>query len=202
VTNSSQSASKPKTSRARGVKPSDPTQREQRVAEAVRDLERIGAAFTIADIAERAGISRATIYRTPALRDMIGAKGDCARPVDQEIHARLTAKHDALKKRSRELRRQLSDLEQSWNEVRERAVTAERRLQAAERQISLLAGSRNGSGSAHNTLAKAAERLSPEEVRQARRLIAAVLHPDLFAKNPAAAALATELLKSLNALTE
>ena len=171
------------------------------MAAAVKELERIGAAFSVADVAERAGVSRATIYRTAELRDLIGAKGDCARPVAPELHERLSARHEVLKGKARDLRRRLAESEQSWEEMRERAVTAERRLQAAERQIALLAAQHSGTAHGNGSLAAVAARLGPEEMRQARRQIAAVLHPDLYAKDPAAAALATELLKSLNALT-
>ncbi len=188
--------------RTRGVKPADPDARAQRVAAAVRDLERIGAAFTVADVAERAGVSRATIYRTAALRELIGARGDCARPVDPALHARLTTRHDALKTKARDLRRQLTDVERGWEEMRERALTAERRLQAAEKHLAALAAQqRSANGTGSGTLAGAAARLGPDAMRRARRQIAAVLHPDLFTQDPAAAALATELLKSLNALT-
>ena len=197
VTTTTKTKSKP--ARTRGVKPHDPEARARRVASAVRDLERIGAAFTVADVAERAGVSRATIYRTPALRDLIGAKGDCARPVAPEVHERLATRHEAMKAKARDLRRRLTESEQGWEQMRARAVTAERRLQAAERQIALLAAQHAATGDV--SLAHVAARLGPEALRQARRQIAAVLHPDLFAQDPAAAALATELLKSLNALT-
>ena len=186
--------------RTRGVKPRDPAERAHRVAAAVRDLERIGAAFTVADVADRAGVSRATIYRTPALRDLIGVKGDCARPVAPEIHERLTARHETMKAKARDLRRRLTESEQGWEEMRERAVTAERRLQAVERQLAALSAQQTTTSHTNGSLAGVAARLGPEAMRQARRQIAAVLHPDLYTKDPAAAALATELLKSLNAL--
>ena len=201
VTTTAKAARKnPKSARTRGVKPHDPAERARRVAAAVRDLERIGAAFTVSDVAERAGVSRATIYRTAALRDLVGCKGDCARPVAPEVHEKLAARHETMKAKARDLRRRLSESEQGWEEMRERAVTAERRLQAAERQIALLAAQFSGSAQGNGVLAGVAARLGPEAMRQARRQIAAVLHPDLYAKDPAAAALATELLKSLNAL--
>ena len=135
-----------------------------------------------------------------SLRDLVGCKGDCARPVAPEIHDKLAARHETLKTKARDLRRRLSESEQSWEEMRERAVTAERRLQAAERQIALLAAQGPASAHGNGSLAGVAARLGPEAMRQARRQIAAVLHPDLYAQDPAAAALATELLKSLNAL--
>lgn len=181
--------------RTRGVKPGDPDERARRVATAVRDLERIGAGFSVADVAERSGVSRATIYRTATLRELVGAKGDCVRPVAPEVHERLSVRHDALKAKTRDLRQQLADLERSWDEMRERAITAERRLQAAERLLA--AQPKGGTGSA---LEGTAARLKPEALRRARRQIAAVLHPDLFTQDPDTAALATELLKSLNAL--
>jgi AcrR family transcriptional regulator len=190
-----------KNQRIRGTKPGDTDARVRRVASAVRDLERIGAAFTVADVAERSGVSRATIYRTAALRDLVGAKGDSARPVDPQVHARLGARHDTLKTKARELRRDLADTERGWEEMRERALTAERRLQDVERQIAALFAQQKSSGTGMETLARAAAQLSPEALRRARRQIAAVLHPDLFAQDAGAAALATELLKSLNSLT-
>lgn len=187
--------------RKRGVKPDDPVERAACVAAAVRALERIGATFTVGDVAERAGLSRATIYRSPQLRALIGAKGDGVRTVEAEVHARLTARHETAKAKTRDLRRRLSDSERSWEEMRERALTAERRLAEAQRHIKMLEAQREAAAHGASPLAGVAARLGPEEIRQARRQLARALHPDLFAGDTPAALLATELLKSINALT-
>lgn len=186
--------------RARGAKPQDPEARRVRVKTAVRELEKIGAAFSVADVALRAGISRATIYRSQDLRDLIGAKGDGPRVVDAALHEKICARHDTQKAKVRDLRRQLAELEASWDEMRERAKTAEGKLAAAERRIELQSAQmRGGVGGALDAVAA---RLGPEERRRARRLLARALHPDLFAQDAAAYTLATELLKTLNALAE
>ncbi len=186
--------------RARGAKPHDPEARRQQVQTAVRDLERIGAAFSVADVAERAGVSRATIYRSQDLRELIGAKGDGPRTVDAALHEKICARHDSQKAKVRALRRELAELERSWDEMRERAKTAEMKLAAAERRIELQSAQmRGGVGGALDSVAA---HLGPEERRRARRTLARALHPDLFAQDTATAALATELLKTLNALAE
>ena len=86
---------KTKDIRTRGVKPQDPDTRAARVKAALKDLQRIGAAFSVADVAERAGISRATLYRCADLRALVGAKGDGPRTVEAALHEKLTAKHEA-----------------------------------------------------------------------------------------------------------
>ena len=84
--------------------------------------------------------------------------------------------------------------------MRERARTAEAKLAAAERRADALAAqARGGIG---GSLGAVAVKLGPEEMRRARRVLARALHPDLFAQDAATAALATELLKTLNALAE
>lgn len=186
--------------RTRGVKPKDPAERNASVAAAVRALEKIGAAFTVADVAERAGVSRATIYRSPELRALIGAKGDGARTVGADVHAKICARHEASKAKARDLRRQLADSERSWDEMRERALTAERRLADAQRRIQTLeAQTENGSAT---PMAAVATQLGPDAMRRVRRLLARALHPDLFAQDPAAALVATELLKTINSHAE
>ena len=155
--------------RARGAKPQDPEARRLRVKTAVRELEKIGAAFSVADVAARAGVSRATIYRSQDLRDLIGAKGNGPRTVDAALHEKICARHDTQKAKVRDLRRARGD--------------------------------REGSGGARGGRGKNAP-LGPEERRRSRRILARALHPDLFAQDAAAYALATELLKTLNALAE
>jgi len=191
---------KPKDIRTRGAKPQDPDQRAMRVKAAVRDLERIGAAFTVAEVAERAGISRATLYRSADLRTLVGAKGDGPRLVDAALHDKVCARHEAQKAKTRALRRELAETEASWEEMRERARSAETKLAAAERRADALAvQARGGIGGSLGAVSVA---LGPEEMRRARRVLARALHPDLFAQDGATAALATELLKTLNALAE
>ena len=170
------------------------------MAAAVRALEKIGAAFSVADVAERAGISRATLYRSPALRALVGAKGNGPRTVDAGQHEKLALRCDTLKAKASALRRQLAESEASWDEMRERAKLAEQKLAAAERRAEALTSqARGGTG---GTLGAVASRLGPDERRRARRILARALHPDLFAQDHATAALATELLKTLNALAE
>ncbi len=186
--------------RARGAKPQDPEARRLRVKTAVRDLERIGAAFSVADVAARAGVSRATIYRSQDLRDLVGAKGDGPRTVDAALHEKICTRHESQKAKVRGLRRELAELEASWGEMRERAKSAEGKLAAAERRIEVLSSqTRGGVGGALDTVAA---RLGPDDRRRARRVLARALHPDLFAQDTAAFMLATELLKTLNALAE
>ena len=186
--------------RTRGVKPKSPEERAARVSAAVRTLEKIGATFTVADVAERAGLSRATIYRDQQLRALVGAKGDGPRTVDAELHAKICARHETAKAKARDLRRQLSDSERSWDEMRERALAAERKLAEVQRRLQVLEGQNGGAGANASPLATVAARLAPESKRRARRLLARALHPDLFAQDADAAALATELLKEVNAL--
>ena len=185
-----------------GVKPRDPQQQAARVAEAVKKLERIGAAFTVAEVAERAGVSRATIYRNADLRALVGAKGDVPRPVDPAVHTKIATRHEAAKAKLRDLRRQLSELEESWEAMRDRALLAEERCRAARLEVDEARDALTRPLAHSIALSHLAARLGPDAMRQARRRLARSLHPDLFAQDPAAAALATELLKTLNALAE
>lgn len=188
--------------RTRGPKPENPEQRAARVKKAVRDLERIGAPFTVGDVAERAAVSRATIYRCADLRELVGAKGDGVRAVPADAHAKLAARHETAKAKLRETRRELADLELSWEAMRERALAAEKRAADAERKLGMRGTSSSSNGHGAGTLSAVAHRLGPDAMRQARRELARALHPDLYARDSAAHALATELLKTLNALAE
>ena len=166
----------------------------------MRDLQRIGATFSVADVAERAGISRATLYRSADLRALVGAKGDGPRTVDAAVHQKVCTRHETTKAKNRALRRQVAETEASWEEMRARAIAAEQKLAAAERRADALAAqARGGVGGA---LGAVSLKLGPEEMRRARRVLARALHPDLFAQDSGTAALATELLKTLNALAE
>lgn len=185
-----------------GAKPKDPQVRAAQVAAAVRALEKIGAAFSVADVAEWAGLSRATIYRSDALRAIIGAKGDGARTVPADLHEKLAERHLSAKAKARALRRELAELEQSWQEMRERATGAEHRLREAERKLKLLQGAPGTHVVGGTALAGIGAQMSADERRQARRQLARALHPDLFARDAPTQALATELLKLINSLAE
>ena len=186
--------------RVRGPKPGDTDSRVMLVSAAVKALEKIGAAFSVADVAERAGISRATLYRSQVLRALVGAKGDGPRTIDAALHEKLEIRCATLKTKAGGLRRQLAELEASWDVMRERAKLAEQKLAAAERRVETLSSQmRGGTGGA---LGEVAARLGQEERRRARRILARALHPDLFAQDHATAVLATELLKTLNVLAE
>jgi len=185
-----------------GVKPQDPDARAAAVGAAVRTLEKIGATFTVADVAERAGVSRATIYRSTALRALVGAKGDGPRMVDATLHEKLAVRHETTKTKARTLRRQLAELEQSWDEMRARALAAERALADLQRRLDFLESQRGARGGGQTLLASLASQMSAEERRQARRQLARALHPDLFAHDSAVQTVATELLKLVNSLAE
>jgi len=186
--------------RVRGPKPGDVDSRVLLVSAAVKALVKIGAAFSVADVAERAGISRATLYRSQALRALVGAKGDGPRTVDATLHEKLEVRCALLKTKAGALRRQLAELDASWEVMRERAKLAEQKLSEAERRVEILLSQMRGSTG--GALGAVAARLGQEERRRARRILARALHPDLFAQDHATAVLATELLKTLNALAE
>jgi DNA-binding MurR/RpiR family transcriptional regulator len=190
--------------RTRGVKPDNPDDRARRVAEAVKELEDIGAAFSVADVAERAGISRATIYRSQKLRTLVGARGDGVRSVDAEIHARVCERHNSLKSKARELRQRLADAEKGWDEMRDRALAAEHQLRVAQQRIQALSKRVAVSNSAHATvpLAHIAEQIGADGMKRARRQLALVLHPDLFSQDPDVAAIAGELLRAVNEVVD
>ena len=187
--------------RTRGVKPKDLEERAACVAAAVRALEKIGATFTVADVAERAGLSRATIYRSPQLRALVGAKGDGAR----------TGRGRPPRENLRAPRgRQSESAGTAPPAGRFRAELGRNAGAGADRRASS-----RGSPAPHSIrwkrrpevaaptstpLAAAAAQIGPEAVRRARRHFARALHPDLFTQDPAAALLATELLKMINSL--
>jgi len=170
----------------------------------VRELEKIGAAFSVADVADRAGISRATIYRNQKLRDLVGARGDGARSVDHDTHAKLTARHKSAQSKARELRQRLAEVERGWEEMRERAVDAERQLRIAEQRVQALTKRVAANSQAHSTvpLAHLAAEIGDDAMRRARRKLAQVLHPDLFSQDTAVAAIAGELLRAVNEVVE
>jgi AcrR family transcriptional regulator len=185
------------------------------------------------DVAERAGISRATLYRDAGLRDLVGARGDgpSKRPVDRRDYDALQEKAESLAQERRALRRTLRGLEQRVqaaellvDELKAEARAANRDRKASERlggdaaaKIEKEAyaegfaagvraaaqrggGSARGASSASGELLSVASRLPKASLQAARRTLARQLHPDLFTQDPAAAMLATELLKQINTL--
>lgn len=213
--------------RRRGRRPADADQRRARVVSALADLEDARVPFTMADVAERAGISRATLYRDAGLRDLIGRRGDspAARPVSHKSHTDLAARADALAEERRVLRRALRAAEkralaaeQRVEELEVAAVDAERSARSRERlgdhareriradayAEGFTAGAQRarpgGRSGGDAALAVVAARLPRPALVNARRALARALHPDLFTSDPAASLLATELLKQINAL--
>jgi len=217
--------------RRRGRRPADATERRRQVEWAISDLEGARVPFTMADVAERAGISRATLYRDAGLRDLVGARGDSPskRPVDNREFERLRERAANLSEERRTLRRTVRDLEARLRAANDRLDELESRAAddasnrrssprmdgAAAEQIhkeayaeGFAAGVRTASqrgtsqsrGSGAGELRAVAARLPKNTLVAARRTLARQLHPDLFAKDPAAAMLATELLKQINAL--
>lgn len=194
----------------------------------------------MSDVAERAGISRATLYRDAGLRDLVGAQGDgpAKRPVGRRDYDALQQKADALSKERRDLRRALRGLEERVqaaellaDELKAEARAASRDRRSSERLTGDAAdtirkeafaegfangvrigaqrggvGSGGGAGggrggaSSSGELLTVASRLPKASLQAARRTLARQLHPDLFTQDPAAAMLATELLKQINAL--
>jgi AcrR family transcriptional regulator len=200
---------------------------------AIAELESVRLPFTMTDVAERAGISRATLYRDAGLRDLVGVQGDgpAKRPVGRRDYDTLQEKAEALAQERRVLRRTLRGLEERVQaaellvdelKAEARAANRERRSSdqpggdAAERiqkeayAEGFAAGVRaaaqrgggpvRGGGSASGELLSVASRLPKATLQAARRTLARQLHPDLFAQDPAAAMLATELLKQINNL--
>src|SRR5688572_3241564 len=84
--------------RRRGRRPADASQRRAAVEQAIAELESARVPFTMGDVAERAGISRATLYRDAGLRDLVGARGDSptARPVTTRDLSKLEKRIAAL----------------------------------------------------------------------------------------------------------
>lgn len=107
------SATHPTEKRYRGRRPADAAERRLRVLAAIADLESVRVPFTMSDVAERAGISRATLYRDAGLRDLVGAQGDgpAKRPVSRRDYDTLQAKADTLAQERRALRRAVRSLE-------------------------------------------------------------------------------------------
>jgi AcrR family transcriptional regulator len=207
--------------RRRGRRPADAEQRRATVVQAISELEESRVPFSMADVADRAGISRATLYRDAALRALIGNRGDGpeTRPVNFRDVEKLKARITELERVRRELRRTVREAEEKADISETRARDFERRLNAAlsdavqdraEREAfeeGFAAGQKaaqnrpvSGRGTASSDMMGIAAKMPRESLLNARRTLARVLHPDLFASDPAAAILATEILKQLNAV--
>ncbi len=228
--------------RRRGRKPADAGERRGRVETALTDLRDSRTPFSMGDVAERAGISRATLYRDATLRDLIGNIGDgpANRPVTFHDYEKQKAEREKLAAERRVLRRQLREHEEIKAGLEREIEKLEAKIgvyvsyfakNAAEDTDSLrkeafaegfaqgvrtAMGQRGGAGAngakrpgmgvgmmgnAPGGLAAVAAKLPKPALQTARKNLARVLHPDLFAGEDAAtAALATELLKQLNSL--
>lgn len=217
-----------RTPRRRGRRPADADQRRAAVEAALEALESARVPFTMADVAERAGISRATLYRDVGLRALVAGRGDspAKRPVDARTLVRLTRERDAARAERSEARTALREALREIEALKERVAALVRENEgrrqeqrfheevasdtdrirndayaegflAGTRAAAQRAGSRHGGSPG---LAAAAARLPKPAILSARRTLARALHPDLYAEDPAAAVLATELLKELNEL--
>jgi AcrR family transcriptional regulator len=215
--------------RKRGRRPEDAKVRRQRVLDAIAELERGGVEFTMADVAERAGISRATLYRDLTLRDLVGRRGEgpVHRPVDQRTYAECVRGRTKAMEERRAARKELRAAQQEIlhlkdrierlareNEARQQSRLIDAQIQGDVDRVradayaeGFLAGTRAASQRAGTNKAGApaglsvvAARLPRPAVAGARRILAKALHPDLYADNPAASMLATEILKQLNSL--
>ncbi len=235
--------------RRRGRRPADAGERRQRVEAALAELSSARVPFTMGDLAERAGISRATLYRDAGLRDLVGNIGDgpTARPVSVREHETLRSAAQKLEAERVELKRKLREAEKRAREAEARVSELAREsveedggaearhvrgrgrrtapkddeaqtstadaerirrdayadgFAAGARAASPSAGGAGarGRGGANPDLLLLAARLPRPSLLAARKNIARVLHPDLFAKDPATAMIATELLKQINAV--
>lgn len=216
--------------RRRGRRPADANQRRTAVLKALSELESARVPFSMGDVAERAGISRATLYRDATLRDLVGARGEGpeARPVDSRQFAELRTRVETLSREQRRLKALLRHSETRAMEATKRAALLEEENEkyakatqgqpltneeverirkesyaegftAGAQSAAQRSGNRPGAGGA-NSLAAVAIRLPRASLVNARRTLVKQLHPDLFTSDPAAALLATEILKQLNAL--
>lgn len=215
--------------RQRGRRPVDARERRARVEAALLELESVKLPFTMQDLADRADVSRATLYRDAALRDLIGGRGDGpeVRPADSRLVMQLETENKTLASERRALRRELNETKKRVDELLERCAALEREQRqgpsseappaseaekiraqaysdgfAAGTRAAMQRGGTRPGASGGSGLAVAAARLPQPAVLAARRSLARALHPDLFAQDPAAQLLATEILKQLNSLAD
>ena len=211
--------------RKRGRRPADAGIRRTLVLKALADLESARVPFSMGDVAERAGISRATLYRDATLRDLIGEKGEgpAVRPVDYAKYQKLNDERQEWFIERRKLRREGRLWEKREQELlnridflmRENAemsreiamsvgqVEAREKIRAESYTEGFNAGVRTGSqrgnsvGGGGSELQAMASRLPRAALIQARRTLIKTLHPDLFENDPATKLLANELLKQI-----
>jgi AcrR family transcriptional regulator len=214
--------------RRRGRRPADAQERRKKVHDALRELEATGIPFSMQDVAERVGVSRATLYRDTVLRELIGARGDSpdTRPVDYKTYARLRSELEVLRAEKIEIQKRSYALEKERRALQEKIQVlekenrstrqAQRRAEAASDELEDIreeaygrgfqagreAASRGIRGGSTNPLVAVAARLPRTSRIEARNQIAKLIHPDRFADNAAMSVLATEILKQLNALTD
>ncbi|MGC4043974.1 MAG: hypothetical protein QM758_09270 [Armatimonas sp.] len=214
--------------RRRGRRPADASERQKRVREALKELESTGVPFSMQDVAERVGVSRATLYRDTVLRDLIGARGDGpdARPVDYKTHAKIVTELESTRAEKMELQKRAYALEQERRNLQNRIQTLEnensvtRKAQRVAESMSddvekireeafgrgfqagREAATRGGGRNSASNLSAIAARLPRTARIEARNQLAKLIHPDKFGADPATMLLATEILKQLNALTD
>lgn len=216
--------------RRRGPKPRSITELTEKVDASVSALRATGVPFTIQDVADHSGISRASLYRIEGLRDRIGAHGDqvAQRPVTarelkalrRELESVREERTTAVKENRRlqiELNRAVRRIDElmldgtvksqaakSAEEKAESAVADRDAVYAEGFQAGIRAASQKGRGMApaagSEDLNVAAARLPRAAMLKARRTLALAIHPDLFQDNPAAQVLASEIFKLLNQL--
>ncbi|HVK05639.1 MAG TPA: hypothetical protein VM490_19355, partial [Armatimonadaceae bacterium] len=139
--------------RRRGRRPADGAERRARVQAALDDLTSARVPFSMGDLAERAGISRATLYRDADLRALIGGAGDgpVNRPVDSRRYDKLTRELAGAHEERKLLRRELRK--------------AESRLRAAEKRIAELADEAVDHEKARRTAEATARNSNSETIR-------------------------------------
>jgi hypothetical protein len=212
--------------RKRGRRPADAGERRERVIKALKDLTDARVPFSMGDLAERVGISRATLYRDATLRDLIGETGDgpATRPVDYAQFQKLQNERQEWLVDRRKMRREVREREKREIELLNRIdflmrentemaheisvsvghVEAREKLKAEAYTEGFNAGvrtaaQRNNSGrSGGSDLQAMASRIPRPVLLQARKTLIKTLHPDLFENDPAVKLLATELLKQIN----
>lgn len=214
--------------RRRGRRPADATERQKKVRDALKELEATGVPFSMQDVAERVGVSRATLYRDTGLRDLIGARGDGpdSRPVDYKTHARICGELESVRTEKIELQKRAYALEQERRTLQSRIQTletenrttrqAQMRAESMSDDVEAVreeafargfqagreAATRGGGRNSASNLSAIAARLPRTARVEARNQLAKLIHPDKFASDPATMMLATEILKQLNALTD
>jgi hypothetical protein len=213
--------------RKRGRRPADAGERRERVIKALKDLTDARVPFSMGDLAERVGISRATLYRDATLRDLIGEAGDgpATRPVDYAQFQKLQNERQEWLVDRRKMRREVREREKREVELLNRIdflmrentamaneiavsvghVEAREKLKAEAYTEGFNAGVRTAAqqnngrrGGGSSDLQAMASRIPRPVLLQARKTLIKTLHPDLFENDPAVKLLATELLKQIN----